>query len=820
MVMTRMTAGLPPQARVVVVGGGIVGCSVAYHLAKLGVREVVLLERRSLTCGTTWHAAGLLGQLRSTQNLTKLSRYGVDLYRTLEAETGMATGFRCNGSVSVARTTERMTELRRLASMARCFGVEVEPLGPAEAGTLWPLMRTDDLVGAVYIPGDAQTNPGQTALALAAGARRGGVTILEGVTVTGLEVRNGVISGVLTEQGRIACETVVNCGGLWARELARAANVAVPLFAAEHMYMVAVPTVTIPPTLPVLRDADGHIYLRERDGDFVMGGFEPVAKPRAVESIPKTFAFSLFEEDWAQFRIFVESAHARVPCLVGAEVKQLLNGPESFTPDTRYLLGEAAGVRGFFVAAGFHSTGIASAAGAGRALAEWIVEGAPTMDLWEVDLRRFAPLHNDTRYLRERVVETVGLLYAMHWPFRQMQTARGRRRSPLHEHLAARGACFGEVMGWERANWFAPTGVEPIYRYSWGRQNWFPHAAAEHRAVREAVGLFDQSSFAKWELDGPDAEAVLQRLCANDVGGPPGSVRYTAMLNERGGIECDLSVTRLASDRYFIVTGAAVAEHDLDWIRRNLPDSARVALVDRTGALVTLGVMGPRSRALLSRLTDADLSNAAFPFASAQAITVAGVPVRALRISYVGELGWELYVPAEFAAHVFDALVAEGEDLGLRHAGYHAMDSLRSEKAYRSWGHDISSEDTPLEAGLGFAVALGKRVAFIGREALLRQREAPLGKRLLAFTLDDPEPLLFGNEPVWRDGTLVGRTTSGAYGHTLGRAVALGYVHHPAGVDDPYVSAGGWELEVAGERVRAAAHLRPPYDPTGARPRA
>ncbi|MGH7332896.1 MAG: GcvT family protein [Candidatus Rokuibacteriota bacterium] len=819
-VVTRMTSGLPTQARVVVVGGGIAGCSVAYHLAKLGVREIVLLERRSLTCGTTWHAAGLLGQLRSTQNLTRLSRYGVELYGQLEAETGVTTGFRCNGSVSVARTAERMTELRRLASMARCFGVEVEPIGPAEARTLWPLMRTDDLVGAVYIPGDAQTNPGQTALALAAGARRGGVTILEDAVVTSLEVRKARVSGVLTEQGRIACETVVNCGGLWAREIARTAGVAVPLFAAEHMYMVAAPPVAISPTLPVLRDADGHIYLREREGDLVMGGFEPVAKPREVESIPRSFAFSLFDEDWAQFRIFIESAHARVPCLVGASVKQLLNGPESFTPDTRYLLGEAAGVRGFFVAAGFHSTGIASAAGAGRAIAEWIVEGSPTMDLWEVDPRRFAPFHNDTRYLRERVVETVGLLYAMHWPFRQMQTARGRRRSPLHDALAARSACFGEVMGWERANWFAPSGVEPAYQYSWGRQNWFPHAAEEHRAVREAVGLFDQSSFAKWELHGPDAEAVLQRLCANDVGGPPGRVRYTAMLNERGGIECDLTVTRLAADRYFIVTGAAVAEHDLDWIRRNLPDSARVDLVDRTGSFATLGLMGPHSRALLSRLTDADLSNAAFPFASAQEITVAGAPVRALRITYVGELGWELYVPTEFAAHVFDALVAHGEGLRLRHAGYHAMDSLRCEKAYRSWGHDISSEDTPLEAELDFAVALGKRASFIGREALLRQREAPLRKRLLTFTLDDPEPLLFGNEPVWRDGALVGRTTSGAYGYTLGGAIALGYVHRPEGVSDPYVAAGRWELEVAGERIRATAHLRPPYDPTGSRPRA
>jgi glycine cleavage system T protein len=810
-------ARVPRHARVVVIGGGIVGCSVAYHLTRLGWSDVVLLERRALACGTSWHAAGLVGQLRSTQNLTRLSRYAVELYARLGAETGEPTGFVQRGSLGVARTPERMEELKRLASMARCFGVEVAVLSPREAGARWPLMRTDDLVGAIHLPGDGQTDPKATTLALAAGARKGGATLVENVAVTAIRRRGASVTGVDTDAGPIDAEVVVNCGGMWARRLGLMVGVPVPLHAAEHMYMVARLAEPLPPALPVLRDADGHIYFRERDGDIVMGGFEPHAKPWGMDGIPDDHAFTLFPEDWTQFRLFHESATVRLPALAGAEVRQLLNGPESFTPDTRYLLGLAPGLRNFYVAAGFHSTGIASAPGAGRALAEWIVEGAPTLDLWEVDLRRFAPFQNEAAYLRERVVETVGLLYAMHWPHRQMESARGVRRSPLHDRLAARGACFGEVLGWERAHWFAPPGEAPVYRYAFGRQNWFSHAAAEHRAVREAVGLFDQSSFAKYLVQGRDAEGLLQRLCAGDVGGAPGRVIYTAMLNERGGMEADLTVTRLDEDRYLVVTSAASSVRDLDWIARHAPAGAHVALTDVTAARAVLGVMGPRARDLLARLTDADVSNGAFPFGAAREIGVAGVPVLALRITYVGELGWELYVPAESAVRVYDALVDAGEAVGLRHAGYHAMDSLRSEKAYRSWGHDVSSEDTPLEAGLGFAVAFDKPVPFVGREALLRQRGRPLPRRLLVFTLEAPEPLLLGNEPVWRDGALVGRLTSGAYGHTLGRAVGLGYVHHAAGVDDTFVTAGRWEIEIATERFAAAAHLRAPYDPGGSR---
>jgi 4-methylaminobutanoate oxidase (formaldehyde-forming) len=813
-----MPGPLPSHARVVIIGGGIVGCSVAYHLTKLGWRDVLLLERRELSCGTTWHAAGLVGQLRSSHNLTRLARYGAVLYERLEAETGQATGFRRSGSISVARTAERLIELKRGASMARCFGVDVEVISPSEAGRLWPLMRTDDLAGAVWIPGDGRTNPIDTTLALARGARSGGATILENVTVTGVRREHGAATGVSTDRGDVACDVVVNCAGMWGREVGRMAGVNVPLHASEHFYIVTEPMAGVARDLPVLRDTDGYIYVREEVGGLLMGGFEPAAKPWGMDGIPDDFKFSLLPEDWEHFRLLMEQACVRIPALETAPVRRHVNGPESFTPDNRYMLGEAPELRSFFVAAGFNSVGIASAAGAGQALAEWIVGGEPSIDLWDVDIRRFMPFQGNADYLRERTREVVGLLYAMHWPFRQPETARGVRRSVLHDRLAARGAGFGVVAGWERANWFATAGVEPRYVYTYGRQNWFPCAAAEHRAVREAVGLFDQSSLAKLLVQGPDATATLQRLCANDVDVAVGRIVYTQMLNARGGIECDLTVTRLADDAYLVVTVAAAATHDADWIRRGSA-GARVTLTDLTSAFTVLGVMGPRSRELLARLTDADLSNASFPFGTTREIAVGYATVRATRITYVGELGWELYAPTEFAMGVYDDVVAAGGDVGLRHAGYHAVDSLRMEKGYRSWGHDIGGDDTPLEAGLGFAVAF-KKDGFVGREALLRQRDRPLARRLVAFTLDDPEPLLLGDEPIYRDGALVGRITSGAYGHTLGRSVGMGYVAHPDGVDAAFVRTGRWELEIATERLPASAQLEPPYDPTSARVRA
>ncbi len=815
-----MAKDLPTQARVVIVGGGIVGCSVAYHLTKLGWTDVVLLERGTLSCGTTWHAAGLVGQLRATLNLTRLAQYTADLYETLEAETGQATGFKRNGSVAVARTAERMTELKRSASMARSFGLDVFIITPSEAGELWPLMRTDDLVGAVFVPRDGQTNPSDTTAALAKGARAGGARIIENTKVTAIHRRNGAVAGVATDEGDIACETVVNCGGMWAREIGRGCGVTVPLHAAEHMYIVTKPIEGLASDVPSLRDTDGYIYVKEDAGKILLGGFEPVAKPWGMGGIPDDISFLQLEDDWEHFEPLMENALIRVPVLETAEVRQFFNGPESFTPDNLYILGEAPELRNFYVAAGFNSFGIQSAGGAGKAVAEWIVEGAPTMDLWDVDIRRFSSFQGNARYLHDRTFESLGLLYAMHWPFRQPETARGVRHSPLHDRLAGRGACFGVVAGWERPNWYAPDGVEPRYEYSFGRQNWFPYWAEEHMAVRRSVGLFDQTSFAKFLLAGRDAEAVLQGICAGDVAVAPGKVVYTQMLNERGGIEADLTITRLAPDSYFIVTGAPVATHNFDWIRRNIPADARVSLTDMTSAYAVIGLMGPRSRELLARVTDTDLSNEAFPFLTAREIEVGYAPVRALRITYVGELGWELYIPTEFAAGVYDALVAAGGDLGPRLAGYHAMDSLRSEKAYRHWGHDITGEYTPLEAGLGFAVALAKNVPFVGRDALLRQREDGLRRRLVSFTLDDPEPLLYHDEPIWRDGAIVGRITSGSYGHLLGRAVGMGYVANGGEViDAEFIKSGRYEIEIARERFPATAHLRPPYDPKSERVR-
>ncbi len=815
-----MTAAFPTQARIVIVGGGIVGCSLAYHLAKRGATDVVLLERRQLTCGTTWHAAGLVGQLRATQNLTRLAQYTANLYRSLGEETGQATGFKQTGSLAVASHGERFEELRRGAAMARSFGLEVEVLTPREAQDLWSLAEARDLVGAVYLPKDGQTNPVDTTQALAKGAKSRGVRIFEETPVTAILQRNGAAVGVATPKGEIKAEVVVNCGGMWARDLAAAAGVTVPLHAAEHFYVVTEPIAKLPGNLPVLRDPDSRAYFKEDAGKLLLGWFEAVAKPWGTDGIPESFCFDQLPEDLEHIEPLMERAMHRVPVLAETGIQLFFNGPESFTPDDRYLLGEAPELKNFFVAAGFNSIGIQSAGGAGKVLADWILDGHPPMDLWDVDIRRAMPFQRNRRYLRDRTVETLGLLYDMHWPFRQVVSARGVRKSALHDRLAVAGACFGELAGWERPNWFAPKGVKPEYRYSYGRQNWFEHSAVEHKAVREAVGLFDQSSFAKYVLEGPDAERVIDGISAATVAVAPGRVVYTQWLNERGGIEADLTVTREREDRYLIVTSAASQTRDLAWLRRHIPGDARAVAVDVTSAYAVLSVMGPRSRELLATLTDADLSNAGFPFATSREIDLAYARVRATRITYVGELGWELYIPTEFAAGVYDALVAEGARFGLCHAGYHALNSLRIEKAYRHWGHDITEEDTPLEAGLGFAVAL-KKPGFIGRDALLRQKEAGLTRRLVTFALDDPDRMLYHNEPIWRDGRLAGRITSGMYGHTVGAAIGLGYVADEGRVvPDDFVTSGRFEIEIAGDRIPARAALGPLYDPKSERVKA
>jgi 4-methylaminobutanoate oxidase (formaldehyde-forming) len=747
--------------------------------------------------------------------VARLAQYTTGLYQGLEAETGHATGFRQCGSLAVAASAARMEELARGASMASCFGLEVEMLTPADCARLWPILETRDLVGGIHLPKDGYCSPADTCRALAAGARQRGARILEHLPVTRVLHANGRATGVMTPQGPIAAEVVVLAAGLWTRDLAAGCGVNVPLHAAEHFYVVTEALADLPPNLPVLRDADACTYAKPEPGKLLVGWFEPVAKP--LRGADPEGAFTTLPDDLDHVAPLLEGAARRIPMLAQAGIRLWFNGPESFTPDVRYLLGEAPELPGCFVAAGFNSIGIQSAGGAGRVLADWILDGHPPMDLWDVDIRRALPFQANRRYLRDRTAESLGLLYAMHWPFRQPETARGVRRSPLHDRVAAAGACFGETAGWERANWFAPAGTAPRYEYSFGRQNWFDHSAAEHRAVREAVGLFDLSSFGKFAVVGRDAEAVLNRICTADMPMPVGKVAYTQWLNERGGIEADLTVTREAEDRYLVVTAAATQARDLAWLTRHIPDDARCQAVDVTSGLATLAVMGPQSRALLSRLTDVDLSNEAFPFGTSQVIDLGYARVRASRISYVGELGWELYIPTEMAQHVYDTLLAEP---GVTHAGYHALNSLRMEKLYRHWGHDIGEEDTPLEAGLAFTLAWDKQGGFIGREALLPHRGATPKRRLVGFALEDPAaPLLHHNEPILRDGVLVGRTTSAMFGHTIGASIALGLVEHTEGVTPEWLAAGRFVIEIARECFAARASLRPFHDAAGRRPR-
>lgn len=809
---------LPAQARVVVIGGGIVGASVLYHLTERGWPDVVLLERKRLTSGTTWHAAGLVGQLRASYNMSLLASYAKDLFVELERSTGTGVGFIQPGSLLVATTDGRWDEIRRNASMAHLVGVDIQLLDRDAVVQMWPLMDASDVRGAVYLPKDGVASPSEVTHALAAAAQIAGARVFEQTRVDEVVLRDGRVTGVRTERGDIACEYVVNCTGMWARELGAGAGVGIPLHAAEHFYLVTEPVEGLSPDLPVLRLPDDATYARNEAGKLMVGFFEPGAKPWATDGIPKDAEFLTLPADWDHLEPWIEKAAKRIPVFGQVGIQLFFNGPESFTPDDRYVLGEAPGLSGYYVAAGFNSVGFASGGGAGRAVADWVVDGHAPMDLWEVDIRRFMPFQRNRRYLYGRTTETLGLLYEMHWPFRQMTTSRGVRRSPLHDRLAAAGACFGEVAGWERPNWYAPAGVEPAYEYSYGRQNWFPYAAEEHRAVREGVGLFDQTSFGKLLVQGRDAEAVLNRVCAGDVAVEPGRIVYTPWLNERGGIESDVTVTRLDEAQFMVVTTGTSTMKDLDWLRRAIRPEEHVTVTDMTSAEAVISIMGPRSRELLDVMTDADMSNAALPFGTAREIDLGLGFVRAARVTYVGELGWELYVPTEFATHVYDELIRAGEAVGLKHAGYHALDSLRIEKAYRHWGHDMSDEDSPLQAGLGFTVAWDKPGGFVGREALLRQREAGITRRLVVVTLDDPEPLMYHNEPILRDGHVVGRITSAAFGHTIGRSIGLGYVTRDDGpVDRDWLAGGRIEVEVALERLPAAASLRPPYDPANAR---
>ena len=814
-----MAKQIPESAQVVIIGGGIVGASIAYHLTELGWTDVVLLERNTLTSGTTWHAAGLVGCLRATQNMTRLAAYSAELYESLERDMGHATGFQKVGSLSVAANPERMEELVRGAGMANAFGVDVDVITADDLCARYPLLNPEGIVGGVWLPGDGQASPVDTTMALAAVAKQRGARIFEGVSVQRIRTEGGRAIGVETDQGPMDAEHVVTAAGMWSHKLGRDVGVNIPLHACEHFYLVTEPIEGLPASLPVLRDQDRCIYVKTEAGRLMVGAFEPVAKPYGMGGLPTDQPFLQLDEDWEHLAPIYEAACERIPILADVGIRLFFNGPESFTPDDRYLLGETPELRNHWVATGFNSIGMQSAGGAGKVLAEWMVKGRPPMDLWDVDVRRMQPFQTNSRYLHDRSIEALGLLYAMHWPFRQVETARGVRRSPVHDRLVGLGACNGESGGWERPNWYAPEGVEPVYEYTYGRQNWFEHSAAEHRACREGAAYFDQTSLAKLLVQGPDACAVLNRISSADVDVEPGTSVYTTWLNDRGGIEADLTVNRLDEERFLVVTAFSTQVKDANWITRHTPDGARVTVTDVTSGYAVLGVFGPKARDIVAPLTDADLSNEAFPFGTLQEIDLAYARAIAVRRTYMGELGWELYVPTEFALGAFDALWESGAPAGLTPAGHHAMNSLRMEKAYRHWGDDIGDEDTPLEAGLSWGVAFDKPGGFIGHDALVAQREAGVIRRLVQFRLDDPEPLLYHDEPVLRDGHLVGRITSGMYGHTVGAALGMSYVDCEPGTPRAQVIEGTFEVDVNGVRVPATASYRPFYDPDSLRTR-
>jgi len=802
---------LPAHARVVVVGGGIAGVSTAYHLAKLGVKDVVLLEQGKLTCGTTWHAAGLIGQTRATRNATRMSRYGIDLYSSLEQETGLATGWKQCGSLNIAKTPERLTLIKRQMARAKSFGIEFEFITPAEAGKMVPILRTDDLAGAVWIPGDGKANPTDLTQSLARGARMHGATIVEGVKVTGVRRASGRVTGVswksADDEGTLACETLVNCGGQWARAFGRLAGVTVPLYAAEHFYLVTKAIQGVAPDMPVVRDPDGFLYYKEEVGGLVMGGFEPKAKPWSVDPIPDGFEFQLLPEDWDQFEVLMKNAIHRTPCLETAEVKLLLNGPESFTLDGNFILGEAPELAGYFVCAGFNSAGIANAGGAGKLVAEWIVQGDAPLDLWDVDVRRFAPFHANRRHLADRTVETLGLHYAMRWPREELETVRPLRRSPLYDRLAAKGAVFGSKMNWERANYFLPPGAAKP-PYTLGTPGWLPFVLDEQRACREDVVVFDQTSFGKFVLKGRDALAVLQRLCANDVDVPVGRMVYTAMLNARGGFESDLTVVRVAPAEFFIITGSAQTTRDFAWIERGIRADEHAAIVDVTNGYSVLSVMGPKAEALLGRISPDDLSRSGMPFATTKMIDAGYARVRAARMSYVGGPGFELYVSADQCVTLHDALVSAGAPFGLRDAGYYTIDALRIEAGRRAWGAELGPDETPWEAGLGYAVGMDKPVAFVGRDALARQQATGIRKRLVMFTFDDPAAFPWGGEPVLMDGRNVGELTSAGYSRRYGRAIAMGYARSDVPLTDQAVLGAKYRIDIAGDLFAVTPWLK------------
>ncbi len=819
-----MTVELGKRASAVVIGGGVTGASVAYHLAKLGWQDVLLLERQQFACGTTWHAAGLIGTMRANDSHAKLCEYSMRLLHDLERDTGQSTGFRQVGSLSIAHSEDRWQELRRVASMNNAFGVtRVDTVTTEEVQSLFPLIDTSGVLGGTYVAHDGKGSPIDVTMAFIKGARLLGARCLEGVKVTGVETNGRRVSAVNTDQGRVDTDFVVNCAGMWSRELGQMNGVNIPLHACEHYYAVTEKDDSITPDLPVLRDHDKCAYYREDAGGLLVGAFEKNALAWGQTGIPDDFCFDELPGHMEeQLMPVLEDAMERVPLLANIGWRKFFCGPESFTPDDQFHLGEAPELDGYFVAAGLNSIGIQSSGGLGKACAEWMHLGRAPLDLWSNDIRRMYPFMGTQKFLEERVTETLGLLYERHYPFRQFETCRNIRLSPIHHQLKAHNACFGQAAGWERPNWFAPAGVSPEYEYSFGRQNWFDYSAMEHKAARENVALFDQSSFSKYLVKGRDALANLQRICSANVDVPIDRIVYTHWLNDRGCIETDLTVTRIAEDEFMLVSGAAVTHRDLDWLRRHIDPASHCFFTDVTNAWALLGVMGPDSRALLQSVLGTDMSAEQFSFGQSRQLEVGYAPVRVSRVSFVGEVGWEIYVPVDMAAHVFEELMNAGQSFDLALAGMHALDSCRIEKKFLHYGHDIGDEDTPLEAGCGFVCAMEKSTPFIGFDAIARQKDSRshMRKRLVQFLLQDPEAMLYHHEPILMNGDCVGYLSSGNYGHTLGGSVGLGYVKHADEITTESVAGANWEIEVAGVRIPASASLSALYDPSGSRMRA
>ena len=818
---TNSTGSFPSQAQVVIIGGGVIGCSVAYHLTKLGWKDVLVLERKELTSGTTWHAAGLVVTPSGNEQYVEMVTYTRELIKSLEAETGQSTGFKEIGYLQLACTPDWLEERRRMAVAARVHGINYIEISPSEVKEMWPLADTSDVIAGFFTPEDGRANPVDFTMALAKGARMAGAKIFENTEVIGINKKNGRVTGVVTKKGEIAAEFVVNCAGMWGRELGKLAGVNVPLQAAEHYYLLTEPIEGVHPDLPIIEDFGRYSYFREEVGGLLVGFFEPVAAPWGMDGIPKDFAFGEIKPDWDRMMPYVEIAMQRVPILKDAGIHKFFCGPESFTPDGGPLMGEAPELENFYVAAGLNSLGILQGGGVGKIMAQWIVDGYCPVDSLEIDIARCFPFQGSQKYLTDRTEETLGLQYKLNYPNTAHETARNIRRTAIHDQLAKAGAFFVDGMGWEIPDWYAPPGVAAeVTEYSWDRQNWFEYHADEHRACREDVIIMDVTSMSKFLVQGRDAEKVLNHICANDVAVPVGKVVYTQWLNQRGGMEADLTVTRLAEDKYFIVSAGDFYGHDLMWLDKNIPKEAHAFVTDVTSGYTLINIQGPKSRQLVSRLTTADVSKEAFPYMTAQNIDIGYAVVQVMRVTYEGELGFECYVPAEFSAHVYDTVVEAGQELGLRHAGFQALNSLRIEKAYREYGHDMDSEDTPLEAGLGWAVKFDKPGGFVGREALLRHKESgPLKYRMVLFLLEDPQPLLYGNEIIYRDGEYVGYLQTGAYGFTLGGAMGMGFVHHEGGATNDFINSGKYEIDIAGERYPATASLRPLYDPKNERVR-